>query len=61
MKTVLVVAYLSMFGEPSMTVTEMLTMKQCNEQAKIVFNKVRVGKTRAWCQRIVDGGRHAGY
>ena len=58
MKTVLVVAYLSMFGESSITVTEMLSWKECNVQAKAVYNKVKVGRARAWCQRIVDGGRY---
>lgn len=58
MKTVLVVAYLSMFGESSITVTEMPSWKECNEQAKATYAKVKVGTARAWCQRIVSGGRY---
>lgn len=59
MKIVLAVAYLSMFGEASITVTEFPTMKECQVEAKRIFNNVKAGSARVWCKSVIAGGRYA--
>ena len=52
MKTLLIVAYVSIFGVPSIEAIERHDMRQCRNEATEIFNKVKAGTVRAWCVRI---------
>lgn len=52
MKTLLIIAYVSMFGIPSIETHERQDMRQCRKEATEIYKKVRAGTVRAWCVRI---------
>lgn len=52
MKILLVIAYLSYTGEPSIEVHERPSLTQCNSEAKAIYKQVKAGSVRAWCHRI---------
>ena len=52
MKTLLIVAYVSIFGVPSIEAIERQDMRQCRKEATEIYNKVKAGTVRAWCVRI---------
>lgn len=52
MKTLLIVAYVSIFGVPSIEAIERQDMRQCKAEATEIYNKVKAGTVRAWCVRI---------
>jgi hypothetical protein len=54
MKIVLVIAYLSMFGEPSISVHPRTDMNACRQEAATYFKRIQAGSARAWCQKIVE-------
>lgn len=54
MKIVLIIAYISMHGVPSIKVHDMPNRDTCNEMAKEVFKQVKAGSVRAWCHRVID-------
>lgn len=57
MKILLVVAYLSMYGEPSIRLYEQPDMTSCRKMATTIYQNVRAGSARAWCQKVVQGVR----
>ena len=54
MKIVLIIAYISMQGVPSIKVQDMPDRDTCNKMAKEVFNQVKTGSVRAWCHRVIN-------
>ena len=52
MKSILVVAYLSFLGVPSIKTYVQPDMATCNQTAKAVFKQVRAGSVRAWCKQL---------
>ena len=54
MKIVLIVAYLSYNGIPSIAMYERTDMKQCRQEAQFIFNAIKAGSGRAWCHRVID-------
>ena len=58
MKVVLVIAYLSMFGEPDIAVHTRTDFSACQKEALTIFKKVRAGSARVWCERVIDGERN---
>ena len=52
MKILLVIAYISYLGEPSIKVHEMPSLAQCNAEAKAIYKQVQAGSARVWCHRI---------
>ena len=55
MKILLVVAYLSMYGEPSIRLYEQSDMASCRKMATTIYQNVRAGSARVWCQKIAQG------
>ncbi len=51
-KTLLIIAYVSASGVPSIETHERQDMRQCRDEATEIFNKVKAGTVRAWCVRI---------
>ena len=58
MKIVLVIAYLSMFGDVRIERHDRTDWNECRKEATAYFNKVRVGTARAWCAKVVERNRH---
>lgn len=56
MKIVLVIAYLSMYGEPRIERHYRTDMVTCRKEATAYFNNVRVGTARAWCAKVLERG-----
>lgn len=54
MKIILIVAYISYHGVPSIDIYERDDMKQCRQEAKFIYEKIRAGSGRAWCHRVID-------
>lgn len=52
MKIILVVAYLSYSGIPSMKLYERPNISQCRDEATAIYNKVKAGTVRAWCVKL---------
>lgn len=52
MKTLLVIAYVSMFGAPSIEVIERPDYAECRREATTIYNKVKAGTVRAWCVKV---------
>ena len=57
MKTVLVVAYLSLYGVPSINTYFRSDMRECRREATRIFNNVRAGTARVWCARVIGEGK----
>jgi hypothetical protein len=51
-KILLTIAYLSAQGVPQINVYERDDWAACNAEAKVWFDKLRVGSGRAWCKKI---------
>ena len=54
MKIVLIIAYISMQGVPSIKVHDMPDRDTCNKMAKEVFKQVKAGSVRAWCHNVIN-------
>ena len=54
MKTILVVAYVSMHGVPFINLHDMPDRDTCNREAKQIFKNVKAGSVRAWCHNVID-------
>ena len=52
MKTLLIIAYVSSIGVPSIQTVERQDMRQCRTEATEIYNRVKAGTVRAWCIRI---------
>lgn len=52
MKIILVVAYLSATGVPSIKLYDRPYIKQCRDEATTIYNKVKSGTVRAWCVKL---------
>lgn len=52
MKILLIIAYVSMAGEPRIDVHPRADMSECRREATMVYNKVRAGSVRAWCVKV---------
>ncbi|MFA7290940.1 MAG: hypothetical protein WC023_01705 [Rhodocyclaceae bacterium] len=57
MKTLLVIAYLSMFGEPSIKTYVRTDWNECRREASEFMKQIRAGSARAWCQRVAPKGQ----
>lgn len=55
MKILLVVAYLSMYGEPHIEVHPRTDLAACRTEATAWFKRIRVGSGRAWCENVING------
>lgn len=55
MKVILVVAYLSAAGVPSMKLYDRPDIKQCRDEATAIYDKVRSGTVRTWCVKLHVG------
>lgn len=53
MKILLVIAYLSMDGQPSIQVHVQPDRPTCLKVATQVYKNVRAGSVRAWCHKVV--------
>lgn len=53
MKTILIIAYVSMHGVPSIAIHERPDIAQCRKEATTVYNSVKAGSVRAWCAKVV--------
>lgn len=53
MKTILVVAYLSLYGVPSINTYFRSDMRECRREATRIFNNVRAGTARVWCAKTI--------
>lgn len=54
MKIILIVAYISLHGVPSIDLYERDDMKQCRQEAQFIFNAIKAGTGRSWCARVID-------
>ena len=55
MKIVLVLAYLSMYGEPRIEIHTRADYAACRKEAAAWFKQVKAGSGRAWCEKVIDG------
>lgn len=53
MKILLIIAYVSMHGVPSIQTYERTELVSCRKEATTVYNQVKVGSARAWCAKVV--------
>lgn len=54
MKIVLVIAYLSIYGEPRIEIHQRDNMTACRKEATAYYKQVRAGSARAWCEKVIS-------
>lgn len=52
MKVLLVIAYLSASGVPRIEIHDRPDMTTCRAEATAIFNRIKSGSGRIWCQKI---------
>jgi hypothetical protein len=59
MKILLISAYVSLLGDISITSYEMQSQAECQRKAAEIFNNVKAGSARVWCQKVYDSAKQA--